>query len=90
MRIGRDGKLRPQMPKREDQSDDELVVSADSGEVEPQRMKIGMVVGMPKSTAELEAAYGGVQEIHDVEFIEVDDEAPAPSASSPTTSPGKS
>jgi hypothetical protein len=78
MRIGRDGKMRPQMPKREDQSDDELVVSADSGNVEPSKMKIGLVVGMPMSSAELEAAYGGVQEIRDVEFIEKDDDAPAP------------
>jgi len=31
MRVGRDGKMRPQMPKREDQSDDEFVVSADGG-----------------------------------------------------------
>jgi hypothetical protein len=90
MRIDRDGKMRPQMPKREDQSDDELVVSADSGNVEPSKMKIGLVVGMPMSSAELEAAYGGVQEIRDVEFIEKDDDAPAPCASSPTTSPGQS
>jgi len=38
-------------------------------------MKIGLVVGEPKSSAELEAAYGGPQEIEEVEFIEEDDEA---------------
>ena len=48
MRMGRDGKMRPNAPaaKLEDQSD-ELVVSADSGPVEPSQMKIGLVVGEP-------------------------------------------
>jgi hypothetical protein len=91
MRVGRDGKMRPNAPPRtlEDQSD-ELVASADGGNVEPSQMKIGLVVGERMSSAELEAAYGGVQEIHDVEFIEEDDEGSAPGASSPTTSPGQS
>ena len=90
MRVGRDGKMRPNTPARpklEDQSD-ELVASADSGDVEPTKMKIGLVVGEPKSSAELEAAYGGPQEIEEVEFIEEDDEAAG--ASSPATSPGQS
>ena len=38
-------------------------------------MKIGLVVGEPKTSAEPEAAYGGIQEIQEVEFEE-DDEAP--------------
>ena len=78
MRVGLDGKMRPNsppMPRLEDQTD-ELVASADSGVVEPTQMKIGLVVGEPKTSAELEAAYGGIQEIDEVEFIEEDDEAP--------------
>ena len=57
MRIGRDGKLRPNsasIPKLENQSD-ELVVAADSGSADPTQMKIGMVVGERCETgAELE------------------------------------
>ena len=93
MRVGRDGKMRPNAPPRklEDQSDD-LVVSADGGNVEPSLMKIGLVVGETLSRAELEAAYGGFQDMQEVEFIneDDDDEAPAPCASSPTESPGRS
>ena len=62
MRVGRDGKMRPNAPPRpelEDQTD-ELVASADSGVVEPTQMKIGLVVGEPKTSAELEAAYEGI------------------------------
>jgi hypothetical protein len=58
MRIGRDGKMRPNsasIPKLENQSD-ELVVAADSGSADPTQMKIGMVVGERCETgAELEA-----------------------------------
>ena len=58
MRVGRDGKMRPNsasMPKLENQSD-ELVVAADSGAADPTQMKIGMVVGERCETgAELEA-----------------------------------
>jgi hypothetical protein len=58
MRIGRDGKMRPNsasIPKLENQSD-ELVVAADSGSADPTQMKIGMVVGERYQTsAELEA-----------------------------------
>ena len=58
MRIGRDGKLRPNsasIPKLENQSD-ELVVAADSGSADPTQMKIGMVVGdRCETSAELEA-----------------------------------
>jgi hypothetical protein len=45
MRVGRDGKWRPNsVPKVENQSD-ELVVSADSGgDIEPSRMRVGLVV----------------------------------------------
>jgi hypothetical protein len=42
-------------------------------------MRIGLVVGEPMSSAELEAAYGGVQEIEEVEFIEEDDSSPGQS-----------
>jgi hypothetical protein len=58
MRVGRDGKLRPNsasIPKLENQSD-ELVVVADSGSAAPTQMKIGMVVGERfQTSAELEA-----------------------------------
>ena len=92
VRIGLDGKMRPNAPPRpklEDQTDG-LVASADSDVVEPSQMKIGLVVGEPKTSAELEAAYRGMThgEIEEVEFVEEDDEAPG--ASSPPTSPGQS
>ena len=92
VRIGLDGKMRPNAPPRpklEDQTDG-LVASADSGVVEPSQMKIGLVVGEPKTSAELEAAYGGMTygDIEEVEFVEEDDEAPG--TSSPPTSPGQS
>jgi hypothetical protein len=77
----------PPRPKLEDQTDG-LVASADSGVVDPTQMKIGLVVGEPKTSAELEAAYGGIREIEEVEFIDDDDEAPG--TSSPPTSPGQS
>ena len=58
MRIGRDGKMRPNsalIPKRADDSE-ELVVAADSGAEEPSQMKIGMVVDERcKTSEELEA-----------------------------------
>ena len=90
VRVGRDGKMRPNAPPRpklEDQTDG-LVASADSGVIEPSQMRIGLVVGEPKTSAELEAAYGGIREIEEVEFIDEDDEAAG--ASSPATSPGQS
>ena len=61
MRVGRDGKMRPNTPaaELEDQSN-ELVVSADSGPVEPSQMKIGLVVGEPLGAEELERLYGGL------------------------------
>jgi hypothetical protein len=74
MRIGRDGKMRPNsqaIPKLEDQSD-ELVVSADSGDVEPTKMKIGLVVGEPCTSAELDALYGGKRSIDPMEFTDED------------------
>jgi hypothetical protein len=53
-------------------------------------VKIGLVVGEPKTSAQLEAAYGGMTygEIEEVEFVEEDDEAPGTSSSA--TSPGQS
>jgi len=58
MRIGRDGKMRPNsasIPELEDQTD-ELVVAADSGPGEPTEMKIGMVVHERcRTSGELEA-----------------------------------
>jgi hypothetical protein len=92
MRIGLDGSMRPNAPPRpklEDQTDG-LVARADSGDVEPSQMKIGLVVGEPKTSAELEAKYRGMThgEIEEVEFEEEDDEAAG--ASSPPTSPGQS
>ena len=62
MRMGRDGKMRPNAPaaKLEDQSD-ELVVSADSGPVELSQMKIGLVVGEPLDSEELERYAAGLE-----------------------------
>jgi hypothetical protein len=63
MRIGRDGKMRPNstsIPELENQSD-ELVVAADSSSADPTQMKIGMVVGERYQTsAELEACEAAV------------------------------
>ena len=54
MRVGRDGKMRPQTPAKdlEDQST-ELVESADGGPAEPSQLKIGLVVGEPLGREEL-------------------------------------
>ncbi len=75
MRVGRDGKMRPNAPavELEDQST-ELVVSADSGPVEPSQMKIGLVVGEPLGAEELERLYGGQQSIQDVEFEDYEED----------------
>ncbi len=69
MRVGRDGKMRPDRPARplEDQSD-EFVVSADGGDVEPSQMKIGIILGEPCSSEELERYFGGEQPLQPVEF----------------------
>ena len=56
MRIGRDGIMRPASayaPKLEDRSPD-LVASADSGEVDPRKMKIGLIVADDLEPGELE------------------------------------
>jgi hypothetical protein len=73
MRMGRDGKMRPNAPaaELEDQSN-ELVVSADSGPVELSRMKIGLVVGEPLSAQELERYAAGV-EAQPMDFENEDD-----------------
>jgi hypothetical protein len=73
MRVGRDGKMRPgsqSMPKRDQ---DELVVSADGGVVEPTQMRIGLVVGERCAHgSELDADFGGGQSIPEVEFEDED------------------
>jgi len=54
MRVGRDGKMRPNsasISKLENQSD-ELVVAADSGSADPAEMTIGMVVPEQCQTSE--------------------------------------
>ena len=61
MRVGRDGKMRPQTPRKLEDQSTELVVSADGGHVEPSQMKIGLVVGEPLGGEELERLYGGQQ-----------------------------
>jgi hypothetical protein len=73
MRVGRDGKMRPNAPaaKLEDQSN-ELVVGADSGPVEPSQMKIGLVVGEPLSAEELERYAAGI-EAQPMDFENEDD-----------------
>jgi hypothetical protein len=73
MRVGRDGKMRPQTPPREN-PEDEFVVSADAGNLEPEQMKIGLVVGEVLEPEELERRFGGPKAVQDVEFQEVDDE----------------
>jgi hypothetical protein len=53
MRVGRDGKMRPNSPAITKLEDDELVASADSGgDIEPARMKVGLVVGEPACNSE--------------------------------------
>jgi hypothetical protein len=72
MRVGRDGKWRPNSPaKLEDQSD-ELVMSADSGDVAPMEMKIGLVVPEPLASKALEVLYGGKHSLPRVEFVKED------------------
>ena len=73
MRMGRDGKMRPNAPaaKLEDQSN-ELVVSADSGPVDISQMKIGLVVGEPLSAEELERYAAGL-EAEPMDFENEDD-----------------
>ena len=78
MKIGRDGKMRPNsasMPKLENQSD-ELVVAADSGSADPTEMKIGMVVGERcETSAEIEALEAASMQSGpvSVEFRDADD-----------------
>jgi hypothetical protein len=73
MVIGLDGKMRPIAPPRalEDRSD-ELVVSAAAGDVEPSRMKIGLVVSEPPDLEEFERRHGGMRGVQDVDFGEED------------------
>ena len=77
MKIGRDGKLRPNsasIPKLENQSD-ELVVAADSVAADPTEMRIGMVVGeRSANSAELEAREAAMLSRHEkIEFRDDDD-----------------
>jgi hypothetical protein len=77
MKIGRDGKMRPNSastPQLDNQSDD-LVVAADSGFADPTEMKIGMVVGERcESSAELEAREAAMVSRHEnIEFRDDDD-----------------
>lgn len=74
MRVGHDGKWRPNAPAtpKLDNRSDELVASADSGDVEPTQMKIGLVVGEPRDSKELERRYGGQQSIVPIEFEDED------------------
>ena len=73
MRMGRDGKMRPNTPaaELEDQSD-ELVVGADSGPVERSQMKIGLVVGEPLGAEELER-YAADLQAQPMDFENEDD-----------------
>jgi hypothetical protein len=74
--MGRDGKLRRPnrrpAPELEDRSD-ELVVSADSGEVEPGKIKFGLILGEELDPQELEQRFGGEQPLREVEFEGVPD-----------------
>ncbi len=75
MRMGRDGKMRPNAPpptELDDQSD-ELVMSADGGMVEPSQMKIGLVVGEPLGAAELERYAASVLPSQPMEFENEED-----------------
>ncbi len=72
MRMGRDGKMRPNTPPAElDDRSDELVVSADAGPVEPSQMRIGLVVGEPLGAEELER-YCAEQSPQPIEFEDED------------------
>jgi hypothetical protein len=82
MRVGRDGKWRPNSEPRaklDDQSD-ELVASADNGgDIEPTRMRVGLVVGEPcQSSAELHALAVEYKRsgIPRIEFRDEDDNSP--------------
>jgi hypothetical protein len=69
--MGRDGKLRRpnrrSAPELEDRSE-ELVASADSGEVDPRKMKIGLILTEDLDPQELEQRFGGEQPLQEVEF----------------------
>ncbi len=69
--MGRDGKLRRpnrrSAPELEGRSK-ELVASADSGEVEPGKMKIGLFLTEDLDPQELEQRFGGEQPLQEVEF----------------------
>ena len=74
LRVGRDGKMRANSQvaaELEDQSN-ELVVSADSGPVEPSQMKIGLVVGERLNAEELER-YAANFEAQPMDFENEDD-----------------
>jgi hypothetical protein len=74
VRIGLDGKMRPNAPPRpklEDQTDG-LVARADSGDVEPSQMKIGLIVGELCDSEELDRFFGGPQPLQPIEFEEGD------------------
>ena len=77
MKIGQDGKMRPNsasIPKLENRSD-ELVEAADGGSADPTQMKIGMVVGERcETSAELEAREAAMVSRHEnIEFRDDDD-----------------
>jgi hypothetical protein len=69
--MGRDGKLRrPNMrpaPELEDRSE-ELVARADNGEVEPGKMKFGLILSEPMDAQELEQRFSGERPLQEVEF----------------------
>ena len=75
MRVGIDGKMRPQTPAKdlEDHSN-EFVESADGGPAEPSQLKIGLVVGEKLGREELERIYGGEQASEPIEFEEIDED----------------
>lgn len=75
MRVGRDGKMRPQTPAKDlDDQSNEFVESADGGPVEPSQMKIGLVVGEKLGREELERLYGGEQASQPIEFEEIEED----------------
>jgi hypothetical protein len=92
MRIGRDRVMRPPSayaPKLEDQSTD-LVASADSGEVDPRKMKIGLIVTDEElDPQELKQRFGGEQRLQEVEFEGLPDTSEQPDAITVPATPVK-
>jgi hypothetical protein len=76
MRVGRDGKMRPNLSvsPRDDSQSGDIVESAERGVAELTQVRVGMVVREPsKSSAELEAFAATISSRPiEIEFVEAD------------------